>query len=370
MANPDELYEGILDRLLNAVPNDVDKREGSIIFNALAPVALELQEVYEELADVMKETFADTASLDSLILRARERGVEWMEATHSIVEAELTFTEEVNTEPAVIGSVFALENSSLMFAATERVSFDGAAGKYLLTCTDVGMIGNVANGSLIVEEAEDDALFEYLTEAKITALHKGARNDEDVEAFRTRYFDSINNEAFGGNVADYKDKALNLDTVSAVQVEPVWNGPGTVRLRFINGSYGVPSTSEVQEVQNAFDPTPNKGEGYGLAPIGHNVTVIPATAVDMVIVATATIGSAHSWQDLYDTIKAKCEEYLLSLRKEWQHSAVTVSPGVLSYLIKLSVSDINTFSCTINGHDADFVLKSDEVPVFKSLTEA
>lgn len=370
MANSDELYESILDRLFNAVPNDVDKREGSIIFNALAPVALELQEVYEELEDVMKETFADTASLDSLILRARERGIEWMEATHAIVKAELVFSDDVSAEPSVTNSVFALENETLMYEVTSRLSFENNTGTYLLTCTDAGLAGNVASGELLVEEAEDDALFENLVSASITELVKAARNDEDVEAFRTRYFDSINNEAFGGNVADYKEKALNLDTVSAVQVEPVWNGPGTVRLRFINGSYGVPNTSEVQEVQNAFDPTPNKGKGYGLAPIGHTITVIPATGVDMSIVATVTIGSAHSWQDLYESIKDKCEDYLLSLRKEWQHSAVTVSPGVLSYLIKQSVPDINTFSCTINGHDADFVLKADEVPVFKSLTEA
>ena len=42
----DELYEQILKRLLNAVPSDVDKREGSIIYNALSPAALELQQVY------------------------------------------------------------------------------------------------------------------------------------------------------------------------------------------------------------------------------------------------------------------------------------------------------------------------------------
>lgn len=35
-------YEGILQRMLDRVPNTFDKREGSIIFDALAPAAMEM----------------------------------------------------------------------------------------------------------------------------------------------------------------------------------------------------------------------------------------------------------------------------------------------------------------------------------------
>lgn len=367
--NPDEFYEAILKRLMDAVPSDVDKREGSIIYNALVPVALELQQVYEELEDVLKNTFADTASLDYLILRANERGVEWLEATKAVILAKLTFGQDVQTEPEVVGSVFALENSSLMYEVTGRVSYSGNVGVYKLTCTDEGTIGNVATGNLLIEEAEDDALFESLEEAIVTGIDVAARNDEDVEVFRQRYFDSINNEAFGGNIADYKEKALEQNEIGAIQVVPVWDGPGTVKLRFLNASYGIPSETEIADVQNTFDPAP-EGTGYGLAPIGHVVTVVPATAVDIDIVASATIESGHSWADLYDDIVAQCEAYLLDLRKDWQNTAITVSPGVLAYMIKLNVQGISTFSCTINGHDADFVLDEDEAPVFHSITEA
>ena len=367
--NPDELYEGILERLLDAVPSDVDKREGSIIYNALAPAALELQQVYEELEDVLKNTFADTAELDYLILRARERGLEWHSATHAVVTAQLVFSEDVEEEPDVVGSIFALENSSLMYEATEKISYENLTGVYFLTCTDEGTAGNVASGDLLIEEAEDDALFESLTSATITGIDTAARNDEETEVFRKRYFDSINNEAFGGNVADYREKALELDTIAAVQVVPIWNGPGTVKLRFLNASYGVPSADEVAEVQNTFDPT-LQGTGYGLAPIGHTVTVVAATSLSRALVATLTIGSEYTWADLYDDIVEQCEAYFLSLRKEWQDAAVTVSPGVLSYLIKQNIPDISAFSCTINSHSADFVLETDEVPVFGTLTEA
>ena len=142
-----------------------------------------------------------------------------------------------------------------------------------------------------------------------------------------------------------------------------------MKLRFLNASYGIPTAEEIAEVQNTFDPTP-QGTGYGLAPIGHTVTVVAATAVSMAIVATLTIGSEHTWADLYEDIVDQCEAYFLLLRKEWQDAAVTVSPGVLSYLIKQNIPDVTTFSCTINGNSADFMLEADEAPVFGTLTEA
>ncbi|HCU3121441.1 TPA: phage tail protein, partial [Clostridioides difficile] len=39
-------FENIIKRMLDSVPDTFDKREGSIIYNALAPVAIELTETY------------------------------------------------------------------------------------------------------------------------------------------------------------------------------------------------------------------------------------------------------------------------------------------------------------------------------------
>lgn len=55
-------YEEILERMLERVPDDMDKREGSLIYDALAPAAIELQIMYIELDVILKETFADNAS--------------------------------------------------------------------------------------------------------------------------------------------------------------------------------------------------------------------------------------------------------------------------------------------------------------------
>ena len=85
-----ESFFNILNRALDKVPTDVDKRQGSIIYDSLAPVCAELAQVYIALDWVLKEGFADTSSSEYLIKRARERGLSPYPATSSIILAELT----------------------------------------------------------------------------------------------------------------------------------------------------------------------------------------------------------------------------------------------------------------------------------------
>ena len=67
MAYEDITYDVILQRMLDRVPDNMDKREGSIIYDALAPAAVELQLMYIELDTILTETFADTAQRDYLV---------------------------------------------------------------------------------------------------------------------------------------------------------------------------------------------------------------------------------------------------------------------------------------------------------------
>ena len=60
-------YEEILERMLDRVAADVDKREGSIIYDALAPCAAELAQLYIQLEQFLNECFADTAGREYLI---------------------------------------------------------------------------------------------------------------------------------------------------------------------------------------------------------------------------------------------------------------------------------------------------------------
>ena len=86
-------FEIIMERMLSRVPSTMDKREGSVIWDALAPAAIELQNMYIGLDSVLDETFADTASLYYLKKRAAERGISQTLASNAILQGEFTPTD-------------------------------------------------------------------------------------------------------------------------------------------------------------------------------------------------------------------------------------------------------------------------------------
>ena len=49
MTDDDMSEEAILQRMLSKIPDTIDKREGSIIYDALAPASKELAIIYLEL---------------------------------------------------------------------------------------------------------------------------------------------------------------------------------------------------------------------------------------------------------------------------------------------------------------------------------
>ena len=68
-------FEEIMERLLERVPDTFDKREGSVIWDALAPAAYELSLAYVEMLTLRKNTFAGTADREGLIECCKEIGI-------------------------------------------------------------------------------------------------------------------------------------------------------------------------------------------------------------------------------------------------------------------------------------------------------
>ena len=96
----DQTYENILDRSLARVASDVDKREGSVIMNAIAPVSAEHADVYIQLGNIVNNGYADTAVREFLILRCKERGIIPYEATKATLFVKGKKT--INDVPSVI----------------------------------------------------------------------------------------------------------------------------------------------------------------------------------------------------------------------------------------------------------------------------
>ena len=250
-------FESILDRMLERVPESMDKREGSIIYDALAPAAVELQLMYIELDVILKETFGDTASREYLIRRAAERGIEPFPASKAILKA--TYTPTSIDIP--IGSRFSL--NELNYVVLEKIG----DGQLKIECESLGKSGNGYFGNVIPIE-----YIEGLETMQITELLIPGEDEEDTEDLRKRYFDSFNSKAYGGNIDDYLKKTNSIAGVGSTKVTPIWNGGGTVKLTILNSEYDKASSELIKSVQTIIDPQQD-ALGKGVAPIGHIVTV-------------------------------------------------------------------------------------------------
>ncbi len=339
-------YETILQRMLDKVPSAIDKREGSIIYNALAPVAVELQNAYIELDVVLNESFADTQSIDYLIKRAAERGIMRKLATKAILKG--VFNIDVP-----IGSRFSLD--ILNYTVTEKI----ATGEYKLQCETAGNLGNTQLGSLLPIEYISD-----LTTATLTEVLIPGEDDEDIESFRVRYFASLDSQAFGGNIADYKEKVNALDGIGGVKVYPAWNGGGTVKLVIINSSYEVPSTTLIATVQTAIDPTENAGQGVGIAPIGHVVTVEGIDTTTVNITTTITYQSGWAWVDVETAVKAAIDIYFAELSATWADNDNLIVRISQIEIRLLDISGVVDIAHTlINGAEENLVVPANNIPI-------
>lgn len=339
-------YENLLERMLNKIPDPFDKREGSIIYNALAPIAIELAQMYIEADRILNESFADTASREYLIKRAAERGIIPFASSNAMLKG--IFNKDVP-----IGSRFSLEN--LNYIVTEKIE----PFKFKLMCETKGLEGNRHFGTLIPIEYIDG-----LEKAELVELIVPGEEEEDTESIRKRYFSTLDSQAFGGNISDYKEKVNKLQGIGGVKVYPTWNGGGTVKLTIINSEFKKPSLDLIQEVQTVIDPIEYKGKGIGIAPIGHVVTVGGVTESKVNISTKITYQKDWSWEDIKNYVSETIDKYFFELNTSWatNDNIIIRISQIESRLLNLTgILDIsNTF---INGVQENLILDKDSIAV-------
>lgn len=351
-------FHNILKRAMSRVSDDFDKRQGAIIYDALAPICAELAQTYIELDKVLKEGFADTASRYYLIKRARERGLKPFDATYSIILAELS--GDINLK------------GGERFSTDEGVNFVYIGEKediyYKLKCEEKGSIGNISYGELLPIDNIPN-----LKSSKIHKIHVSGFDEEDTEVFRKRYFASFRTQAFGGNRADYIQKLTSLNEdeevisnggIGGIKVYRVPNGGGTVDVVITNNSYNEPTSELIKIVQKKIDPPENSGEGIGIAPIGHFVTIKPVTSIVINVDADIDLKAGYNLEDIKPKIEKVIENYINELCKIWSEEdkiIVRISHIDSRIIGILGIQDIR--NTKINNNAENFVLDKNTIPL-------
>ena len=388
-----QTYENIMGRILGRINPSFDKREGSIIYDATGPASAEIAQLYIALDYMLTCMFVDTAPRENLILLGRERGILPDEASNAVGIGEFNIDLEIGTR-------FSIEHFN--YTVTSKID----TGKYYLTCETAGSEPNTILGDLIPIN-----YISGLTSAKLTSIEIPGKDEENTEAYRARLTESFTYQAFGGNKVEYKTKILDLDGVGAVKVYPTWNADitpaslipseavgtwletnkanipsgvltwlntvykagaakqlttgGAVKAVILDSTYGPASTALINTVQTAIDPSSNAGEGVGLAPIGHIVTIASAKTKEVNInFSTIDYQSGWDWTTVKPYAEKIIDDYLLELKKAWQDSdnlIVRISRIESAMLSCKGITDIG--GATINTSAENLTLEPDAIPV-------
>jgi uncharacterized phage protein gp47/JayE len=341
-----QTYDAILARMLAAVPDTFDKREGSIIYDALAPMAAELAQAYIEMDVILNESFADTASREYLIKRAAERGLSPDAATYAIAQGE--FNIDIS-----VGDRFNCGDYN--YIATEKKS----SGIWELICETAGSAPNGNIGTLIPID-----YINGLETAQLTEILIPGEDEEETENFRSRYYATLSTKSFGGNKADYIEKVNDISGVGGVKVYPIWNGGGTVKLVIINSEYAKASNTLINIVQTTMDPVVNQGSGDGFAPIGHVVTVDTVTESIIAVSFNVTYQDGYVFEDVESYITTMIDNYFSELCRSWSdNDSLIIRVSQLESRLLNVPGILDVSGTTINGAAANLSLGADAIPI-------
>ncbi|MBQ6833577.1 MAG: baseplate J/gp47 family protein [Lachnospiraceae bacterium] len=277
-------YEEILQGMLALVPSNVDKREGSIIYDALAPCAFFLAE-----QNFRMENFADLVLPDTAVDAYLDRAVSAYGVTRKAASAavrKVTTTGEV-----AIGSRWAIND--LIYVVIERLE----DLSYAAECETEGEIGNQYSGPL-------QALSNTTgISAELADIITPGTDTEADEALRERFYQKVRNPATSGNAYHYKQWALEVPGVGDAKVFPLDNGPGTVTVLIVDSDKQADETLEEAVAEHIET----------VRPIGASVTIDSPEVTAVNVSADILLDGSRTMDEVLSGFKKSLVEYISSL---------------------------------------------------------
>ncbi len=346
----DRTYNVILAEAQGKIPDDIQKNEGSLVYNALSALAYEIERLYIEADFILRQTYAATADFEHLKLRAADRGMYPYEATCARVKGEFD-------APVPIGARFNLK--AYNYVVEEGIG----QGAYILRCEEAGAGPNGLSGGL-----SPITFVEGLGTAAITETLVPGRDAEKKEAFYKRYLESFRSNSFAGNVTAYKTHINELPGVGGCRVFPAWQGPGTVKVVVIGSDWDKASDHQIAEIQEEVCPEP--GMGYGFAPIDHDVTIASVEEVGVSVTTSITFEQGYDWEMVKDQVEGAIEGYLYTLRKGWGDSEgpMTVYASRLDSAVLDVRGVVDIQGTRLNGQDGNLILTEEQIPISQGVT--
>lgn len=328
-------FENILNDMLSRVTSDVDKREGSVIYDALAPAAYKLAEAYFMLDAFLNLVFGDTAVGEFLDRVVADYGITRKPATYAIRKIETTGAVDIGTRWGLNDTTYII---------TELIS----ENIYKAQCEQFGSIGNQYSGQL-----ENIDNVSGVT-AKLTDIIVSGEDEETDDNLRARFYTQVQAPSTSGNADNYKKWAMEVEGCGKAKVFPLWDGPGTVKVIVVDENM-------------AIDPNlPDRVAEYieTVRPIGASVTVTSPEEKVITVSANVILDGSKTLEEVKEAFEVAYSEYFKSI----VFDTYSVSYARIGSML-LSTEGVQDYSdLLINGGTANITLEADEMPIAGTVT--
>lgn len=329
----------ILKSMMDKIPGDLDKREGSIIYNALAPAACELARLYSNMDYFLQCAFVNTEMPNEYLdLKAKEYGLSRKSAIKCVKKG--MFYDQNNILVDIpIGSRFSIEGYN--FVAIEKIS----TGTFKMQCETPGTGSNSIVGPIIPVE-----YIEGLSVATLTDTFVYGEEVESNESLINRLYLKVQAPATSGNVYHYKIWTLEVTGVGDCRIVPLWNGPGTVKIVAIDNNKRKPNQEVINKIVTNVEEK---------RPIGATVTIAGATEININIAVNITVDNTDTMENIKTNISKNIGEYIKSIA--FKENIIRYTRIANCILDVKGVVDYNNL--TVNNGTTNVTVTDEQVPV-------
>lgn len=341
-----ETKENIMLNLLLNIDNKYDTSEGTFFYDALMPVAIELEKLYQYGDDISKKAFADTATGKDLEKIVEQFGISRKQAQKATGYVTITGTDG---SKVFIGDQ--VSSDEMNFTCIENKTIEGDSVDVLVECESYGAIGNVPANSIKYFPKTLQGLQSVVNDEAFT----NGYDEENDEELRERYYIKVRTPATSGNIYHYQQWCLEVAGVGGCKIFPLWNGNGTVKCVIMNSNKKTADETLINSVKAHIEEN---------RPIGATVTVISVIEKSIDIKVNVSIESGYSKDFVKENIESDIETFL---------ATVAFKKNYISYAkigaIILGCEGVEDYSnLLINNSSNNITVASEEVCVLGGVT--
>ena len=348
----DEIHK----RMLDTLPEKMDKSENSFPWDFTRPVALEKAEMLQyNMVLATMNIVPQWATGNFLEAHAENRGIYRRGESYSSVE--ITFTGISGTvipQGFKVSTEATLDESSVVFLVDEETTIpESGTIKASATAELSGPVGNVAAKTIILQVKPMNGISSVMNEE---ASYGGFEMESD-DSLRQRIadYDAQQGASFVGSPADYRRWALEVVGVGSADVLSAQDDSGLVTIIIVDAN-GQPADEDLcKAVEDHIMRPDSKYER--LAPINANLKVTPPVVLNIVITANVILEIGYE----VETVKKEFMKNVVRYFSEITDAVIRYNDIGAELIKTVGVLDYSNY--LLNGTTDNITIKAGELPV-------